>query len=72
MASANLELNNVNVVLLDRGGDVAELVSDETIISLGHALIAVIDAKGCRQGDRALRNAAAKVIADREGTHHGH
>ncbi|MGM5087565.1 hypothetical protein E0H64_17855 [Rhizobium leguminosarum bv. viciae] len=72
MASANLELNNVNVVLLDRGGDVAELVSDETIISLCQALVATIDAKGFRNADLPLRRAAALAIAEREGAHHGH
>lgn len=71
MASANLELNAANMILLERGGDVAELVSDEVITSLCHAIIAVIDARGCRTDDRPLRNAAAKAVADREGGHHG-
>jgi hypothetical protein len=72
MASASLELNNAYVILLDRGGDVADLVSEESIISICHALIALIDAKGCRNEDRALRNAAARTIADREGANHEH
>ncbi|MBB2698918.1 UNVERIFIED_ORG: transcriptional antiterminator Rof (Rho-off) [Rhizobium esperanzae] len=72
MASANLELNAANMILLENGGDVAELVSDEVITSICHALISVIDAKGCRTADRPLRNAAAKAIADREGSQHGH
>ncbi|AID18382.1 hypothetical protein PPF1_69 [Rhizobium phage vB_RleM_PPF1] len=71
IASANLELNTVNSVMLHRQCDATDLVSEETIISICHALIAVIDAKGCRNGDLALRNAAAKVIADREGMSHG-
>ncbi|KEC73183.1 hypothetical protein RLPCCGM1_c1299 [Rhizobium leguminosarum bv. phaseoli CCGM1] len=71
MASANLELNAANMILLERGGDVAELVSDEVITGLCNALIAVIDARGCRTDDRPLRNAAANAIADREGGHHG-
>ncbi|MBB4574428.1 hypothetical protein [Rhizobium lentis] len=71
LASANLELNAANIILLERGGDVAELVSDEVITSLCHALIAVIDARGNRNDDRPLRNIAAKAIAEREGSHHG-
>ncbi|OWV67908.1 hypothetical protein ATY76_13340 [Rhizobium sp. R339] len=69
MGAADLDLRAVNVILLDRGGDVAELVSEETVVSLCHALIAVIDAKGCRTADRPLRNAAAKAIAEREGVY---
>lgn len=71
LASANLELNAANMILLERGGDVAELVSDEVITSICHALIAAIDARGCRNDDRPLRNIAAKAIAEREGGHHG-
>ncbi|ANM12086.1 hypothetical protein [Rhizobium sp. N324] len=71
MASANLELNAANVILLDQG-DTSDLVSDEVIISMCHALISVIDARGCRTDDRPLRNAAAKTISEREGSHHGH
>ncbi|MBB3297857.1 MULTISPECIES: hypothetical protein [unclassified Rhizobium] len=71
MASANCELIAVNRILLSRQDDVTDLVSEETIIGLCHALISVIDAKGCRNDDRPLRNAAAKAIAEREGVYHG-
>ncbi|MBY5849638.1 hypothetical protein HFN51_03575 [Rhizobium leguminosarum] len=71
IGSADLELKAANVILLDRSGDIAELVSEEIVISLCHALISVIDAKGCRNDDRSLRNAAARAISDREGAHNG-
>lgn len=69
LCSASLELSVVNFLSV-HGGDSVDQVSDEVMIGICHALIAVIDAKGCRTDDRALRNAAAKAIADREGIYH--
>ncbi|MGR9252708.1 hypothetical protein [Rhizobium leguminosarum] len=72
IGSADLELKAANIILLDDpGADIDELVTEEIVIGLCQALISVIDARGCRTDDRPLRNAAAKAISDREGTHHG-
>ncbi|MBY2911389.1 hypothetical protein [Rhizobium leguminosarum] len=71
LSSAGLELACINLLSLRDDGDVTERVSEEVLTGICHALIAVIDARGCRNDDRALRNAAARTIADREGMSHG-
>lgn len=54
LASVNVELCCVNILSLQKGGDVTELVTEEVLIGLCHALISVIDARGVRNRDRPL------------------
>lgn len=68
IASANLDIAVDN---LTAGEDSLEGISDETIISLAHAFIHLIDAKGCRNIDRALRAELVAAIELREASDAG-
>ncbi|MBB4520518.1 UNVERIFIED_ORG: hypothetical protein M2435_001298 [Rhizobium sophorae] len=70
LASVNVELACVNVLSLQKGGDVTELVTEEVLTGICHALISVIDARGSRNCDLPLRRAVARELADREGASH--
>lgn len=68
IAAAQCELACNNTFAIDHAG-IADLISEETIMSLANALIAVIDAKGCRTADRPLREQLQAAIDMREARH---
>ncbi len=68
IASAQCELACNNTFAIDNAG-IADAISEETVMSLAHALIAVIDAKGCRTADRPLREQLQAAIDMREARH---
>jgi hypothetical protein len=63
VAAAQLELAADNRMAQRR---LSPAVTEETIISLAQALIHVVDAKGNRNSDRALRAALVMAIEIRE------
>lgn len=68
IASAQCDLACTNTFAID-GAGIADLISEETVSGLALALIAVIDAKGCRTADRQLREQLQAAIDMREARH---